>query len=137
MSQSITILNEFKKAKGGWINGRYFLQTLMLSQYHARIKELQEQRYQIEASDFKDEYGFKSYRLISEPTTEKPDIESAIRKFTLNAFSYKNGHDINDRIRKYRKIQAENLKRAGKLPPLETKEIERNIIFQFEGGVNK
>ena len=48
---------------GGWVNGRYFLQTMLISQYHARIFQLQEDGHDIEASDFTDEFGFKSYRI--------------------------------------------------------------------------
>lgn len=54
-----------KALEGGqWVSGRYFLQTLLLSQYHARIFELQEKGYRIEASENKDEFGFKSYKLL-------------------------------------------------------------------------
>lgn len=49
--------------RDGWVNGRYFLQTMMISQYHARIFQLQEEGHDIEASDFTDEFGFKSYRI--------------------------------------------------------------------------
>lgn len=61
-------LKALEDAQGGWVSGQYFLHTLRLSQYHARIWELQEQGHNIEASDFKDEYGFKSYRLVPKET---------------------------------------------------------------------
>lgn len=63
-TQCERVLKVLEDAEGGWVNGRHFLHTMMLSQYHARIHELQKKGYQIEASEFKDEYGFVSYRLI-------------------------------------------------------------------------
>ena len=69
-TQAERVLEVLKNAKGGWVSGQYFLRTLMLSQFHARIWELQKRRdrygYEgtIEASDFKDEYGFVYYRLV-------------------------------------------------------------------------
>jgi hypothetical protein len=63
-TQSEKILAELIKADGQWVNGRRFCHVMMISQYHARIKELQGQDHKIEASTFKDEYGFKSYRIV-------------------------------------------------------------------------
>lgn len=63
MGQKERVLEVLQKAKGEWVSGQYFLHTMMLSQYHARIWELQKMGYPIEASSFTDEYGFKSYRL--------------------------------------------------------------------------
>ena len=57
-------------ANGEWVSGRYFLRELYLSQYHARIWELQQENYNIKASDFTDEFGFKSYCLYA-PDTQK------------------------------------------------------------------
>lgn len=71
-TQERRVLAELQKAKGGWVNGQYFLRTMFLSQYHRAIFNLQNRRelyeYEgvIEASDFKDDYGFKSYRLRQE-----------------------------------------------------------------------
>jgi biotin operon repressor len=48
---------------GDWVSGTYFLHTLKISQFHTRIYELQENGWDIEASKFKNEFGFKSYRL--------------------------------------------------------------------------
>lgn len=62
-SQEERIKDELEKAAGGWINGRFFLHTMMISQYHRAIHNLQKAGHKIEASDFKDDYGFKSYRL--------------------------------------------------------------------------
>jgi hypothetical protein len=63
-TQCQKVLAELTKAKGSWVNGGYMLRVLMLSQFHARVHELQKQGHRIEASTFKDEYGFKSYRLL-------------------------------------------------------------------------
>lgn len=80
--------------RGEWVNGRYFLHELYLSQYHARIKDLEDIfGWKIEHSDFTDEYGFKSYRIyLKEPDPVVPygqgdeedveitGVEGAIRK---------------------------------------------------------
>lgn len=68
--QTDRVLEALRYAKAnntGWVGGQYFLHTMLLSQYHARIKELEEKGCVIEHSTFKDEFGYKSYRLISEP----------------------------------------------------------------------
>jgi hypothetical protein len=64
MTQCERIYKALEDAKGGWVSGTYFLRTLYLSQFHTRIFELQKKGHNIEASDFTDEHGFKSYRLI-------------------------------------------------------------------------
>ena len=69
-TQADRILAVLQEHIGEWTNGRYFIQTMMISQAHTRIFELQRKGYKIEASDFKDEYGFKSYRLVD--TKEDP-----------------------------------------------------------------
>lgn len=70
--QTEKILEALRFAKvnnNGWVSGRYFLQTLLLSQYHARIFELERKGYVIERGS-KDEYGFFSYRLGKEPAKD-------------------------------------------------------------------
>lgn len=67
-TQCEKVLSVLEKANGEWVNGRYFLRELYLSQYHARIWELMQQGFDVEASEFKDEHGFKSYRLKSKGT---------------------------------------------------------------------
>ncbi len=63
-SQKDRILQALLRAEGDWINGQYFLRTLYLSQFHARIKELEDDHHwPIEHSEFKDEHLFISYRL--------------------------------------------------------------------------
>ena len=68
-SQQERILQILRQANGEWVCGQYFNDPpVRISQFHTRIFELQQQGYVIEASTFKNEYGFKSYRLISEPS---------------------------------------------------------------------
>ena len=73
-TQCQRVLDRLLEAKGEWINGRTFLHDMFLSQYHARILELQRKGYKIEASPFLDEFGFKAYRLITEPLQTKLEI---------------------------------------------------------------
>lgn len=68
LTQEEKILKVLQDANGGWVNGQYFLREMFLSQYHARIWGLQKKGYKIEASEEKDIYGFKSYRLLSKET---------------------------------------------------------------------
>lgn len=66
MTQQEKVLKALNDANGEWVNGRFFLRELYLSQYHTRIHELQRKGVKIEASTFTDEYGFKSYRITQE-----------------------------------------------------------------------
>lgn len=68
-TQQTKILEALEKSNGEWINGRFFNDTLHITQFHSRIHELQKKGYPIEASTFKDDYGFKSYKLITDQTT--------------------------------------------------------------------
>jgi len=63
-TQGERILERLQKANGEFINGRVFLHEMYISQYHTRIFELQKKGHKIEASDFRDQYGFVSYRLV-------------------------------------------------------------------------
>ena len=67
-TQCARVLEALEEANGEWVSGRYFIQNMMLSQFHTRIYELQEQGHNIEASDFRDEFSFKSYRLLPKET---------------------------------------------------------------------
>jgi len=80
-TQESRVLEVLTNAKGDYVSGQYFLHTMLLSQYHARIWALQKKGYPIEASDFTDSFGFKSYRLV-EPKNEalKCDIGQAEKK---------------------------------------------------------
>lgn len=70
-SQEERILDKLIQANGNWVSGRYFIQTMMISQAHARILSLQKKGNKIEASTFTDEYGFKAYRLAHEVTNQE------------------------------------------------------------------
>ena len=70
-SQIERVLEYFMSHQNEWINGQYFLRTMMISQYHFVIWKLQHERDryiypgEIKASPFRDEYGFKSYMLCT------------------------------------------------------------------------
>ena len=51
----------------GWINSQFFLREMLLSQYHARIFDLERRGIVIEHSAKKDDFGFRSYRLAEGP----------------------------------------------------------------------
>ncbi len=71
MTQEYTVLQVLKKAKGKWVNKQFFLHDLMFSQAGRAIFVLENNKfwrdqykgYRIEHSEFRDEFGFKSYRL--------------------------------------------------------------------------
>jgi hypothetical protein len=69
-TQEVRVLKALQEKKGEWVNGQYFLREMFLSQYHRAIWNLQHRSHlydydgMIEASNFTDEHGFKSYRLI-------------------------------------------------------------------------
>ena len=65
LTQKERVLNYLQARTGEWVNFRVFIQDMMLTQAHARIWELQRDGHRIEASDFRDEYGFRSYRHLS------------------------------------------------------------------------
>lgn len=67
-TQEQRILKVLEDNLGKFVSGRYFLQTMMISQFHARIFSLQEKGYKIVASVETDEFGFKSYKLIPKST---------------------------------------------------------------------
>ena len=74
LSQEGRVLAKLKE--GGWVNKQYFFRTMMLTQAGRAIHNLENHPkwqkemmgYRIEHSDFKDDYGFKSYRLINKDT---------------------------------------------------------------------
>lgn len=72
LTQCQKVLEVLEKANGEWVSGQVFLHKMYLSQYHARIFELQSNGYKIEASKETDGVGFKSYRIaLSEPTQKQ------------------------------------------------------------------
>lgn len=66
-TQCQKVLAKLEEAEGGWVSGRIF-RDMYLSQYHARIWELQRKGHNIEASETTDLFGFKSYRLKAKDT---------------------------------------------------------------------
>lgn len=68
LTQCEKVLKVLEENIGKWVPGEYFLRNLYLSQYHARIWELQQKGYNIVASDEVSEFGFKSYKLIPKET---------------------------------------------------------------------
>lgn len=60
-----------KEHNNGWVNGQYFLRTMLISQYYRAIHNLEQRdKVSIEHSQFKDEFGFLSYRLSPGGQTE-------------------------------------------------------------------
>jgi hypothetical protein len=90
-TQEERVLIELQRREGGWVNGQYFLRDMYLSQYHRAIWNLQHKREryhyegEIEASKFKDEHGFKSYRLKKEEVKLTED-----EKYSLLAQAFNN-----------------------------------------------
>lgn len=65
--QNIKVLKALQDANGGWVSKDYLVRGLGLTQAGARLFELKnEYHWPIETSDFTNEYGFKSYRLLAE-----------------------------------------------------------------------
>lgn len=69
LTQAEKVLKAFEDFDGNWVNGQYFLRELYLSQFHARIFELQNKGYNIVTSDFTDDFGFRSYKLLDNKET--------------------------------------------------------------------
>lgn len=72
ISQELRVLEVLQKNKGQWVNGKFFSQTMMITQYHRAIFNLQNRRDlykydgEIESSSTRrDDYGFCYYRLKS------------------------------------------------------------------------
>lgn len=68
-TQPHKVLKALLDAQGEWVNGQVFLRELYLSQYHARIKDLEDKfgwKDVLEHSKFTDQWGYKSYRIRSQ-----------------------------------------------------------------------
>lgn len=71
LSQEGRVLAVLQEAKGDWVNKQIFIRDLYLTQAGRAIYNLEHDPrwqneylgYEIEHSDFTDEFGFKSYRL--------------------------------------------------------------------------
>ena len=67
-TQAYKVLMKLIEAGDEWTSGTVFLRSLYLSQFHARIWDLENKyHWNIEHSDFTDENGFLSYRLAAKP----------------------------------------------------------------------
>lgn len=72
-TQAAKVLVALIDAKGEWVSGTYFLRQLFLSQFHARIWDLENRfGWKIEHSEEVDEHGFRSYRITGQIPPEKP-----------------------------------------------------------------
>lgn len=66
-SQESKVLNVLLNSHD-WVNKQYFVRTMFLTQAGRAIWNLENKfNWKIEHSDFKDDFGFKSYRIINEP----------------------------------------------------------------------
>ena len=79
-TQEGRVLEVLRNADGEWVNKQYFIRTMMLTQAGRAIFNLENdprwqkehEGYKIEHSEFRDEYGFKSYRIVS--ITNQPSL---------------------------------------------------------------
>ena len=72
-TQNAKVLKALLDANGQWVNGQFFLRQLFLSQYHARIWDLENKfGWTIHHSEEKDEHGFLSYRITERPVRLVP-----------------------------------------------------------------
>ena len=66
-SQEEKVLNVLLNAQGDWINKQYFVRTMFLTQAGRAIWNLENKyHWKIEHSPFKDDFGFKSYRILKD-----------------------------------------------------------------------
>jgi hypothetical protein len=69
-TQARRVLDILLKADGGWISKSYLVRTCGFTQAGARIFELEnEHHWNIEHSDFADDLGFRSFRILQETKT--------------------------------------------------------------------
>ena len=69
-SQKDQVLRALEESPGAWVNGWHFLSEMYVTQFHARIFELQEEGYKIESKKFPGE-RMHSYRLVTEEKQNK------------------------------------------------------------------
>ena len=70
LSQKERILKILQNADGEYVSTKYFKQDLLISECNGRLSELKNEGHNIETSKFRDDYGFKSHRLVTEPKQE-------------------------------------------------------------------
>lgn len=64
LTQEKRILQVLEDSRGQWVNGQKFIREMMITQYHRALWNLEHRdKIEIEHSDFKDDWGFMSYRL--------------------------------------------------------------------------
>lgn len=82
-TQEQIVLELLENAKGAWFDGMNFLRLAKpITQYHARIWELERRGYKIEGR-FKEGKNWKEYRLIVEPKLETPKADIKYFQKTL------------------------------------------------------
>lgn len=81
ITQKDRILEVLRKHQYHWVSGRYFIKEMGITQTHARMFEMNKQGIVIETSKFTDEWGFKSYKLLSEPPPKKTDCCYSMERF--------------------------------------------------------
>lgn len=66
-TQEDRVLQVLLKANGTWVNKQYFVRDLYLTQAGRAIHNLENRfGWKIEHSDFTDQFGFKSYRIVQD-----------------------------------------------------------------------
>ena len=64
-SQAARVLKVLLDANGEWVNFQKFVREMYLTQAHYQIHKLENKYgWDIKHSDFTDEHGFKSYRIV-------------------------------------------------------------------------
>lgn len=69
-TQERKVLEALLKANGAWVNKQLFIRGMYLTQAGRAIHNLENKfGWNIEHSNFTDEFGFKSYRVVSKVET--------------------------------------------------------------------
>jgi len=66
-NQCERMLKVFRDAQGGWIDGMYFESEMRITQYHARMSELEKKGHKF-GNRFVPGKNWKEYRLITNAT---------------------------------------------------------------------
>jgi hypothetical protein len=81
LNQKQRVLQKLKDAKGEWVSGMAFLKPPAITQFHARIFELQREGYEIKGEYIHPDHNWKYYKLISEPKPISPFKKKPEPKF--------------------------------------------------------
>lgn len=71
-TQTDRVLRTLLSADGQWVSGSYFLRELYISQFHARLYDLENKfgwKGRIEHSEHPDEHGFVQFRIVNRGET--------------------------------------------------------------------